>query len=277
MGLFAATLCWSAAYAGESVVPPEEKLPLYEYGITGLAARIPHYTGSNEYKTYAFPTPYFVYRGEVFKADRDGLRGIFWQNKRIEMDISLSGNPPAGDNKARKGMEDLDALGEVGPALNYYFFEYGERDAFLIQATVRAALSFDFDDGFDVGHEGYVSDITLIFKDSKIFKEEKIRFHVSTGIRFADAAMHSYFYEVAPADVTQNREYYKADGGYGGFQLSGSITREVTPSVSVSCYGRWINSEGAVFEDSPLVNTQNNSIVGAMLVWKIGESESLEQ
>lgn len=275
VGLSAALWC-SGVYASESSAPPLEKLPLYEYGIVGLGATIPHYTGSDEYQVYAFPTPYFVYRGEVLKADREGIRGIFWQSKRVEMDISMSGNPPAGDNKAREGMDDLNALGEIGPAINFYFYEYGERDSLFLQADLRAAFSFDFEDGLDMGYEGYVSDLTLIYRESRVFKEEKIRFHLSTGIRLADAEMHSYFYDVARDEITANRQYYKADGGYSGLQLSGSITKELTSSFWVSAYGRWINSNGAVFEDSPLVDTHNNYIVGAMLVWKWGESETLE-
>ncbi len=272
-GLLTTSLGWTGECVGESTISEGEKLPLYEYGIVGLAAHFPHYTGSNEYQTYAFPMPYFVYRGEIVKADRDGIRGIFWRHKQIEMDISMSGNTPVGDNKARTGMEDLDAIGEAGPALNYYFFDHGERDAFFFQATLRAAFSLDFDSGLDVGYEGYVSDISVIFRDSRIFREQKVRFHASTGLRFADAEMHKYFYDVPLADVTPNRPYYEAEGGYGGLQISGSITKELTPAFWLSCYGRWVNIDGAVYEDSPLVGTHNNYIVGAMLVWKIGESD----
>jgi outer membrane scaffolding protein for murein synthesis (MipA/OmpV family) len=275
-GLLTASLWWSGECVGEAAAPQEEKLPLYEYGIVGLAAHLPQYTGSDEYQTYAFPLPYFVYRGKIVRADREGIRGIFWRYKQFETDISLSGNPPADDNDARKGMDDLDALGEVGPALNYYFFDYGERDSFFFQATLRAAFSLDFDSGLDVGHEGYVSDMSIIFRDSRIFREQKIRFHLSTGVRFADASMHKYFYDVPFADVTPGRRYYEAEGGYGGLQLSGSITKELTPTFWLSSYGRWVNIDGAVYEDSPLVGTHNNFIIGAMLVWKFGESASRE-
>ncbi len=275
-GLAVLSLGWAKVCVGEPVVSQGEKLPLYEYGVVGLAAYYPHYSGSDEYQTYVFPLPYFVYRGKMLRADREGVRTIFYRYKQFETDISLAGNPPAGDNDAREGMEDLDALGEVGPALNYYFFDYGERDSCLLQATVRAAFSFDFEGGVDVGHEGYVSDISFIFRDSRIFRKQKVRFHLSTGVRFADADMHGYFYDVRQDDVTPDRPSYEADGGYGGLQVSGSITKELTPTFSLSSYGRWVNIDGAVYDDSPLVDTHNNFIVGAMLVWKFGESEEFE-
>jgi MipA family protein len=261
---------------GETVAN-SEKLPLYEYGLVGIAAQIPHYIGSDENTFYAFPLPYIIYRGEILQANRDGVRTIFWHTRKFELDISLSGNPPASDNKAREGMEDLDGIGEIGPALNYYFYDFGERDAFLLQANVRAAFAIGFDDGLDIVHEGYVSDLSLIYKNSHLFSKQQVRFHLSTGIRFGDSTMHGYFYDVSSKDVAPDRQQYDAGGGYGGFQVSGSIVKELTPEYSISGYARWNNIDGAVFEDSPLVRTHNNLMVGAMLIWKIGASEELEK
>jgi MipA family protein len=261
---------------GESVAGPE-KLPLYEYGLVGVAAQIPHYIGSDESNFYAFPLPYIIYRGEILQANRDGVRTIFWHTKKFELDISLSGNPPASDNKAREGMADLDGIVEIGPALNYYFYDFGERDAFLLQANVRAAFAIGFEDGVDIAREGYVSDLSLIYKNSHLFSSQQIRFHLSTGVRFGDASMHEYFYGVSPKDIAPDRRQYEANGGYGGFQVSGSIVKELTPDYSISGYARWNNIDGAVFEDSPLVRTHNNLMVGAMFIWKIGASEELEK
>jgi MipA family protein len=254
-----------------------EKLPLYEYGLVGVAAQIPHYIGSDESNFYAFPLPYLIYRGEILQANRDGVRTIFWHSKKFELDISLSGNPPASGNKAREGMADLDGIGEIGPALNYYFYDFGERDAFLLQANVRAAFAIGFEDGLDIVREGYVSDISLIYKNSHLFSKQQIRFHLSTGIHFGDSMVNRYFYGVSLQDVTPDRRQYDAGGGYGGFQVSGSIVKELTPDYSISGYARWNNIDGAVFEDSPLVRTHNNLMVGAMLIWKIGVSEKMEK
>ncbi len=262
---------------GLSAALPPDHLPLYEYGLVTIAARLPHYPGSDEYQNYFFPLPYLVYRGEVVRANRDGVRGIFWRNDHFESDISLSGNPPAGDNRAREGMAELAATGEIGPALNYYFFEYGERDSLFLQASLRAAFSVDIDGGPEVGHEGYVSDFSLIYRDSRLFRAEKVRFHLSAGVRFADAALHSYFYEVRPAEARPDRKPYTAGGGYGGLQLSTSVVKELTARLSVSCFGRWLHVDGAAYDDSPLVDTTDNVVLGAMLVWKIGESEILEK
>lgn len=256
----------------------KEKLPLYEYGIVGIAAQMPHYRGSDEYKAYVFPLPYFIYRGEKIKANRDGVRGIFWRNARFETDISLSGNPPVtDDNDARSGMGELDGLIEIGPALRFYFYDYGERESFFLQWNMRAAFSFGFDSGMDVSYQGLISDCSLVYRNASYFRDQNIRFHVKTGPQFSDSELHSYFYEVAEEFVTDTREQYTAEAGYGGWQISGNILKELTPKFWVSLYGRYINSSGAAFEESPLVETTNNYVVGTMLLWKFGESEKLER
>lgn len=286
ISLFAALLCWAVPILlpptclgqSDDSVREREKLPLWEVGVVGIAAHLPHYRGSDEYKTYAFPLPYFIYRGEYVKANRDGVRGIFWRNERFETDISLSGNPPVSDdNEAREGMPELNGLVEIGPALRYYFHEYGERDSLFAQANVRAAFSFGFDSGLDVEHEGYITDLSFVYRNSKLLKKYATRFHVNTGVQFADENLHSFFYSVSPEYVTPAREYYEAEAGYGGFQFSGSIVKELTPKFFVTLYGKWMNVNGAVFEDSPLVRRANNFAISTMLVWKFGESKEQER
>ncbi|BHH86329.1 MipA/OmpV family protein [Desulforhopalus sp. 52FAK] len=256
----------------------KEKLPLYEYGVVGLAAQLPHYRGSDEYSSYAFPLPYFIYRGEKIKANRDGLRGIFWRNAHFQTDISISGNPPVtDDNDAREGMGELDGLVEIGPALRFYFYDYGERESFFLQWNIRAGFSFGFDGGLDVSYQGLISDFSLVYRNASLFRDQNVRIHMKTGPQFSDSELHSYFYEVSEQYVTDRREQYTAEAGYGGWQVSGGIVKELTPKFWLSFYGRYINSSGAAFEDSPLVETTDNYVVGTMLLWKFGESETLEQ
>ncbi len=92
-----------------------------------------------------------------------------------------------------------------------------------------------------------------------------------------DAKLHSYFYDVSSKYVTADRDFYQSDGGYGGLQVSGSIMKNLGTDISVGLYGRWTYIDGASYEDSPLVKTNNNYVIGTLLVWKIGESEKLEQ
>ena len=127
--LFALMLMWLStagaipAWAQTDETPaPDQTLvhtkPLWEFGIFVGGARIPAYRGSRTYETYAFPAPFLIYRGEIFQSDRDGASGIFYRSERLESTLSFGGNIRVdADNTAREGMDDLDPILEVGPAL----------------------------------------------------------------------------------------------------------------------------------------------------------------
>jgi hypothetical protein len=48
--------------------------PLWEAGVGVGVLRLPHYRGSDQSHTWVLPVPYFVYRGEFLRADREGAR-----------------------------------------------------------------------------------------------------------------------------------------------------------------------------------------------------------
>ncbi len=54
------------------------------------AAYLPDYRGSNEYCTYLFPIPYFVYRGERLQVDRRGARGELFEGDYVSLDFSAN-------------------------------------------------------------------------------------------------------------------------------------------------------------------------------------------
>jgi len=62
------------------------------------------------------PVPYFVYRGDIFKADRDGVRAEFINRKYAELNISVNATIPvaSSDNRARQGMPNLRSTVEIG-------------------------------------------------------------------------------------------------------------------------------------------------------------------
>ena len=58
------------------------------------ATAIPHYMGSDQSYTVALPLPYLIYRGERFKLDRDGARGLVIDGGRVSLDVGLSAGMP---------------------------------------------------------------------------------------------------------------------------------------------------------------------------------------
>ncbi len=106
---FSSLLSISTCYA--------EEHPLWELGVGVGAITLPDYRGSDESHTYVLPVPYFVYRGEHLKADRNGVRGMLYDSDKVDLNISISGTIPvhSKDNAARRGMADLKPAIEVGP------------------------------------------------------------------------------------------------------------------------------------------------------------------
>ena len=62
-------------------------------GIGGL--RAPHYIGADEFHEYVVPAPYFRYESDVLRADRSGVRAVFFESERLAVTLSGSGSLPA--------------------------------------------------------------------------------------------------------------------------------------------------------------------------------------
>jgi len=254
----------------------EDEKPLWEIGLFSGAARIPHYRGSDEYNWYVVPLPYVIYRGEIIQADREGVKGIFFKTESFESSLSLSGNPPVdGDNDAREGMPDLDAMFEVGPSLKWHFTGdfLNQSDALYAQIALRAASSIGFDSGVDLSYLGLHADISLSYANQSLFKNQEIGFGGKIAADFADKDLNAYFYDVEQEYERPDRPSYESDSGYAGFSLSGWAYKKLTRVLSLGFYSRWDNISGAVYEDSPLVKEKNNFTFGCALNWKIWESK----
>ena len=254
----------------------DDEKPLWEAKLYNAMAKIPHYPGSNEYNNYVFPLPYLIYRGDILRADRKGIRGIFYKSDHVESKISIYGNQPVNDdNKARAGMPELDALIEIGPALDVYFNERNSLDSLYLKFALRGAFSLGFDSGIHSKYQGLHGNVNLVYWNTGLFRKNKFRFGFSSGIIFADKDFNSYFYDVEEPYVLPERGFYKSDGGYSGFILATSMGKTLTKTISFGSYIRWDNLNKASFEDSPLVKQKNNYIIGCVLIWKFAESKRL--
>ena len=270
--LLMALLCAGAGVAGETNGPPN--LPKWEVGLIGMAARIPYYRGADEYRWYAFPVPYFIYRGDYLQADRDGLRGMFFKGEWVETELSMSGNPPVRDGSgAREGMPELDPLIELGPAIRLFLYRGKKLSALYFEAAARAVGSIDLDT-FSPGYEGKRASLSLVVARFTPRTGSPWNTGLRAGVDFADHDYNSYFYDVDGRYVLPDRPAYQSGGGYGGVSVSSWISRKLFTDVSLAMYARLDNCEGAVYEDSPLVRSKNNVTVGAALSWKIAESQT---
>lgn len=258
---------------GETAAAPSPDLPLWEIGLFGGAGRLPHYRGSDEYRTYALPLPFFIYRGKIFRANREGVKSVLWETDRLETGVSLSGNPPVdGGDEARRNMPGLGAIAEIGPMLKCSLLDPRNPNPLYAMAAVRAAFSVDPHD-FDSAHEGYRGELKLVYRNRTWLEKWHTAFGLNASVDFADRDFHRYFYEVEPRHAANDRPAYSPDGGYSGFSLSANATHKLNRNLTLGVYYRWDNLAGTAYEDSPLVKTENNHVVGLALIWNVHRSE----
>jgi len=266
----------AAAALAAVLVPPDARAverPLWEAGVGATGLYLPDYRGANQGRGYVFPIPYFVYRGDHFKVDREGIRGIFLQSDRVELDVSVFGTPPvdSSDNDARQGMPDLDATLEIGPVLVFTLardrrIDYNYR--LQLRLPARTAIATDLSHWHNIGWTFYPH-LNLDIRPELFGQRWNVGF--SLGPAYATQNFHEYFYGVPTQFATPQRPAYTARGGYSGATFVAGISRRFE-KFWVGAYVRYDNLSGAVFENSPLVK-QNYAIAGGIaFAWVFAES-----
>ena len=101
------------------------------------------------------------------------------------------------------------------------------------------------------------------------------RYDISIGPVYADEDYNDYFYAVDNEFVRPGRPAYDAGSGYGGSRITFSASRD-SKRYYVGAFIRFDTLDGAVFEDSPLVETDDYYAVGFAFAWKLYASESRE-
>jgi outer membrane protein len=266
-----ALLICSVALALSAPAAQAEEKPLWEFGLGVGALAFPDYRGSDEARVYPVPVPYFVYRGPILKADRDGLRGRLFNREYVELDLSVGATIPVSsdDNAARRGMPDLKPTFEIGPSVEVHLWHSQDRDVkfdlvmplrvpITIESSPRSLqwmfaprLNIDFEN-FG-GHAGW-------------------NFGAGVGPVFAADKFHDYFYSVPAQFATPQRPEYRADGGYSGMHVLAAVSKRF-PNFWFGAFLRYDWLGGAEFADSPLMRRENYLAGGFGIAWMIRESK----
>jgi outer membrane scaffolding protein for murein synthesis (MipA/OmpV family) len=256
-------VCFGASFARA------EQLPLWEAGVGIGAANIPHYRGSNQSKTWVFPVPYLIYRGDLMKVEEQRLHGLFFKTDKVELDLSLNGSPPARDNDARRGMPDLDATFEFGPSIDIFLFRSPDRKQTLeLRLPARMVVATDFSHVDQVGWI-FQPSLNLDFRD--VLENPGWKLGLRGSLIYADRRYNQYFYAVDPMFATTDRPAFSSGGGYAGTAVVAAISKRF-PGFWVGGFSKWDNVGGAVFADSPLVKTKHNFTAGFGISWILDAS-----
>ena len=250
-------------------------LPKWELGLGAGVLGVPAYRGAKGQETVWLPVPFVAYRGDRFKIDEEGLRGELVHRNRLRLDFSVAGSLPVPNGAgARRGMPSLDPVGEAGPSLKIILGQSGNRHKeweheWWIRLPVRAAISVG---NPLVDHQGWVFSPYINWVLTKGKSRSLWRWSLSGGPIYASQAYHDYFYTVDSQYVTSSRPAYEAEAGYGGKRIS--LTMSVHSNKwFVGSFIRYDDLGGAVFEDSPLIETKSYLAVGLVITRVFARSD----
>lgn len=251
---------------------PAAQLPLWEAGAGVAVLSFPEYRGSDQRRNFVLPFPYLVYRGDLVKADREGLRGQFFKNDFVDLHVSVNGSVPvdSSGNTARRGMPDLDPTLEIGPRLEIKLLRTtGDRMQVKLQLPIRTVIASDFSHAKNIGWV-FQPQLNVDFRDTWLGEGWNVG--VAAGPLYGDKRYHNYFYGVTPEFATPERSAYTANGGYAGSQLLAAISKRYA-SFWVGAFARWDTLAGATFEASPLVRQKDTFAAGFAIAWIFGRSQ----
>ncbi len=247
--------------------------PLWEAGLGVGTLSFPDYVGSDQQHNYLLPVPYFVYRGPIVRADRNGVQARLFGSEHTDAYLSLGASPPVNstDNRARSGMADLKPMVEFGPALKVRLWASSARRMRLdFRAPLRTVVTVESHPR-DVG---WLLAPVLNLDMADVAGMHGLNLGAQTGPIFADRSYTQTLYGVARSDAMPIRPAYSARGGYAGSQFTLALSKRFV-GFWVGAFTRYDNVSGAVFADSPLVRRNHNLSAGFGITWILGQSSQM--
>ena len=241
--------------------------PLWELGVGASALSLPHYRGAERSRRWLLPLPWAVYRGEVLRANREGLKARLVDSERIDFDLSVAATAPSrsADEPVRAGMADLAGTLEFGPNLN---LRLAGAPGWKLEARLplRAAMTL----------ESRARGIGWSAMPNLNLDLARGPWNIGAqfGLPWGSRRLHGHFYDVPAADATAARAAYQARGGRGGWQATLGASRR-DGDRWFGAFMRADSVSGAVFEDSPLVRRSRSWSLGVAYAWILWQSGRL--
>ncbi len=266
LGALALTMAISAQSQAQTQAPP---LPLWELGAFAGTATTPAYPGSADRASRTLLLPIFVYRGEVFRAERGDIGARLFSSDDAELDLGFAASLPAtsDDLTARKGMSDLGTLVEFGPRVKFTLARPSPGSRVRLELPLRAVL--EFNNG--VRQQGYAFEPELGLEVRDIGAGWSLG--ATASLVFGDKDLNHYFYGVSAPYATAARPTYDAQAGLITTRLGVSLSKSLTPDVRVFGFVRQELMEGAANKASPLFQQTTGTSVGVGLLWTLARSE----
>lgn len=264
-----------AAFAQGPVLPSSGTAPaaqdraLWEVGLVAAGSYLPDYPAAGESHAKWVAAPFFVYRGKVMRADRDGARASVLRTKVYELDLGVAASfaSKSRDNDARRGMPDLDYLLELGPRVNLSLTDFGGRGKLRLFLPLRAVFSTDLG---NFHHQGFTLTPSINFRWRL---GHSYRFLIAQlTSNFGNRRVSAYFYDVAPAYVRTDRAFYDARAGYMGSDLFVGVLHPLGSRTRMFTGAQVLSHAGAANESSPLFKRNLNYSFAAGVIWSFWHS-----
>jgi len=253
--------------AGTAVKAQDEPGKKWEFGLGVGAVAGPDYRGSDEYRSFISPIPYVVYRGKIFRSDRDGIRGNFLHTDHYEFTFSASAaiTPNADQNELREGMPKLGSTLELGPSFKINLTGEDFSRGWHVELPWRAVFAIGADES---GYIGSIFQPQFVYRN----KLSNWTFSYRAGVTYASNRYHDYYYNVDPQYVTATRGYFNADGGYSGWNNNMALSRSFNHNgvkTQLAFFIRYDDISGTDFNESSLVVTNQSYRGGLAFIWVI--------
>lgn len=252
-------------------VSAEEK-PLWQFGLGVGGLNESYYTGTKQTRNFLFPVILPFYRGEVFKSDDRGTRAEVFKNDQLKLNVSLDFNLSidSDDVDLRRGMPDIANNLQIGPSLEWTLFR-GKNRTWQINFPLRVNIGID---GDGANLDGLTFSPNLEFNQRFRISDMPWRFGASISPKFGSSSYHDVFYSVDDEFANDTRSAFQAEGGYSGYRAQMSLVTKSNRHLLV-LFLRYENISGAVFDDSPLVETDNNLVSGFVYNYYLFSSKTL--
>jgi outer membrane scaffolding protein for murein synthesis (MipA/OmpV family) len=248
----AAALLLAAAAGAHAAADPR-----WEVGAVALGVDQQAYPGASDRVRRGLLLPYFIYRGDVLRADREGAGLRAFRSRDLELDVSAAAafGASATDVPARRGLEPLGTMVEVGPRLRWTLAGTRERGRWRLDLPLRAV----FDLEHQLAHRGFVLQPGVAW-DREGAAGWTI--NLTAGALLGDRRLASTYYGVPAAAALPGRPAYEARAGLVAWRLGATLSRPLGRDRRAFGFARIDSVAGAANRASPLVTQQTGATLG---------------
>lgn len=249
--------------------------PVWEAGIAAFGGGSPAYPGAKERVSRAIALPWFVYRGDVFRADSGTFGARVAKLETVELDIGFAGalGASSDDVEVRKGMRDLGFQFEFGPRVRINMARPTENSVVRLELPLRAV--FEAKDG--IKHRGIAFEPRISYANREIGGGWGPGWGLtgSASVMVGDKKVNGYLYGVEPIFTTPTRNAYSAKSGIITPRAQVALSYKINNDVRLFGFTRYDFAGSSANKDSPLHIKDGGASFGLGAVWTIGRSATM--